>query len=108
LRGQAEKDILSVYETNGYTMPEQFVDFPDHIAIQLEFCSLLAAKEHSAAEAGDKAEVTHFRLLLNGFISEHLSTWISPFANAVCAGASIAFYACMTALLQVYLCPGLR
>lgn len=84
--------VLDLYGAGGFDIDEEFMDLPDHVAVELEFLYLLTFKSNEARQAGQTDELLAAEQLERRFLSEHLGAWIGPFAAAVKAGAETEFY----------------
>jgi TorA maturation chaperone TorD len=73
-------------------MDAEFMELPDHVAVELEFLYLLTFNENRAAQAGQEDEVIVTQQLKQRFLHEHLGAWIGPFTSALAKGAQTAFY----------------
>ncbi|WP_165247298.1 TorD/DmsD family molecular chaperone [Adlercreutzia sp. ZJ141] len=100
LRGPSERAVRACYAKFGYAMPELFVDFPDHIAIELEFIAMLANEEARAWCDGNE-DITLFKQrAIDDFCRDHLACWVAPFASAVAAGSRRALYPAIATLAK--------
>lgn len=84
--------VLELYEQGGFEIDEEFRDLPDHVAVELEFLYLLIFTQNQARASGNVNDLVATQALQRRFLGEHLGAWISPFAQAVEAGAETAFY----------------
>lgn len=100
VRGPAERAVRTEYAKHGLAMPEEFVEFPDHIAVELEFLSLLAAHEAEAWERGDEESARSLQEDQERFREQHLGRWIEAFATEVDRSARTAFYAAAVRLAE--------
>lgn len=91
--------VKNFYDRFGTHMPDQFVDYPDHIAFELEFLSLLAQEEASCWDAQDADGARTFQQGAAQFRSDHLGVWAARFAADVKAGSEIKFYPALADLL---------
>ncbi len=92
--------VLELYSEGGFEIDGEFMELPDHIAVELEFLYLLNFNSNRAARAGELDVVSATQLLQQRFLDEHLGAWIGPFAAAVAAGAETAFYRELAAFTQ--------
>lgn len=100
LRGPSEQQVAACYELNGFKMPDHFVDFADHIAIELEFLGAMADKEADALLAGKEEEAAAIRNVAEAFREKHPMSWIGEFANDVRSGAHRAFYPAIVTIAE--------
>jgi len=92
LRTQEEFAVKVAYAANGYAMPEQFVDLPDHAAIELDFLALMARDEANAWDAGDVERALYLQREADAFAAQHPATWFATCADRVDAGARTPLY----------------
>lgn len=92
LRGPAEREVKAEYLSHGLTMRNEFVEFPDHVAIELEYLSLLALQEAEAWERGDEESALVLQETQERFKRVHLGSWFERFADSVIGGARTRFY----------------
>ena len=93
--------VKDVYTRFNVQLPETFVDYPDHIAFELEFLSLLATREAESLEQGDDQAVDAFRSGAEAFRREHLGVWFGLFAADVEQGAETELYPALASLVAV-------
>lgn len=84
--------VLEMYYAGGFDIDEQFMELPDHIAVELEFLYALTFRKNDAGRLGDTDDMQAFTELERRFVSGHLGAWIGPFAAAVRSGAQTGFY----------------
>jgi TorA maturation chaperone TorD len=84
--------VLELYSEGGLDMDPEFMELPDHVAVELEFLYLLTFNKIQADRDGRPDEAATTEQLRQRFLSEHLGAWIAPFAAAVTSNAQTAFY----------------
>lgn len=84
--------VLELYREGGFDIDPEFMELPDHVAVELEFLYLLTFNRNQAVRAGQLDAASAIERLQQRFMGEHLGAWIVPFAAAVAAGAQTAFY----------------
>jgi putative dimethyl sulfoxide reductase chaperone len=100
LRGRSERAVNAEYLAHGLAMPEGFIEFPDHIAVELEYLSHLASQEADAWERGDESAAVSLQEDQDRFRAQHISRWIEPFSANVSDGAKTTFYPAVTSLVH--------
>lgn len=100
LRGPSEQQVVACYGANGFKMPDRFVDFADHIAIELEFLGAMADKEADAILAGDPQRAVSVREAAETFREMHALSWIGEFAHDVRSGAHRVFYPAVVTIAE--------
>lgn len=84
--------VLGLYSEGGFECDAEFMELPDHVAVELEFLYLLIFTKNQAVKAGKMDDVSATELLQQRFLGEHLGVWSEPFTAAVVVGAETAFY----------------
>jgi nitrate reductase assembly molybdenum cofactor insertion protein NarJ len=82
-QSQELADINGFYRAFGFTNGGRVRERPDHLAVELEFMSILALKEAYTAQDG---LVEHFEVCLEAqrkFLGDHLGRWIDKFAQSL-------------------------
>lgn len=102
LRTAEERAVVAEYRRHGYAVPEPIAELPDHIAVELEFISLLAGNEAAAWEAEHDDGARSIQRSQAGFIEEHLGIWAADFSARVAFGSRTTFYPAMAALVEAY------
>ncbi|HLN62600.1 MAG TPA: molecular chaperone TorD family protein [Symbiobacteriaceae bacterium] len=82
-------------ETADHSEPE------DHLATELEFYAFLQAKLLTALRDGQNADAVRWYEAQERFWREHLSNWVSPFAQRVLDDTCSPFYRSLAALTKV-------
>lgn len=95
--------ILDVYSDGGFEVDAEFMELPDHVAVELEFLYLLLFNRNQASRAGKLTEASATESLQQRFLSEHLGAWIGPFTAAVQAGSKTAFYRELAAFTERFI-----
>jgi TorA maturation chaperone TorD len=102
-KGHCLADLLGFYEAFGVRPAEWRKEFPDHIAVELEFMSLLLLKAaHAGAEALQEAREVSEESATK-FLADHLAAWGRGFADRVEAATEDGFYRFATRLLRGFL-----
>jgi TorA maturation chaperone TorD len=81
--------VLELYSEGGFDIDPEFMELPDHVAVELEFLYLLNFNLQRADSAIEQQAV---QALKQRFLREHLGAWIAPFSAAVTDAAQTAFY----------------
>lgn len=92
--------VLELYREGGFELDEDFMEVPDHVAVELEFLYLLNFKQNEATRAGLADVLASWEHLGQVFMSEHLGQWAKPFAAAVRAHAQTGFYRALAELTE--------
>ncbi len=99
-KGHELADILGFYTAFGFRLREGQSELPDHLAVELEFVSLLLlkllyARQHAMAEP---AEVTHKAIA--SFLRDHLGRWVEAFAEAVDQARAFLAYGVLARIVR--------
>ena len=84
--------VIELYSEGGFDIDDEFMELPDHVAVELEFLYLLTFNRNQATRAGKPGEAAVTEQLRQRFLREHLGAWMVPFSAAVTANAQTVFY----------------
>lgn len=85
-------DVAGFYRAHGLQVGGAERERPDHIVVELEFCSLLSRKElHALHELGSE-QVTVCRDTLQAFLTDHLACWAPAFGRRAAVVATHPWY----------------
>lgn len=87
--GDSTMQALELYREGGFDVAEDFLEMPDHIAVELEFLYLLSFRIGKASDDEEKACLI---LLKQKFLEEHLGRWVGTLSEAIRKGAQTDFY----------------
>ena len=90
LMGNSTINVLDLYAEEGIKV--DIKEVPDHIAIELEFMSLLAFKELEAKRAIDNNSIEIYHQKQQHFLNIHLGCWIEEFTEKLEKNAQTEFY----------------
>lgn len=82
-QSQEMADLAGFYRAFGFQTGGKIRERPDHVAVELEFMSLLSIKEAYAREQQIEAHVAVCREAQTKFLADHLGNWFSLFAQSV-------------------------
>ena len=103
---QAEENpppvVVDLYREGGFDIDDDFMELPDHVAVELEFLYLLTFNKNQADRTGNLDVVAAIEELQQRFLSQHLGAWIGPFAAAVAGSAQTAFYRELATLTEQF------
>ncbi|MFQ5829857.1 MAG: molecular chaperone [Candidatus Methylomirabilia bacterium] len=102
-KGHRLADLLGFYEAFGFRLADGLGEFPDHVAVELEFMSLLLLKAaHAAVEShGEGREISEQAAVT--FLADHLGAWGEAFADRVEAATESDAYRFAARLLGAFL-----
>ena len=96
---QEQADIAGFYKAFGVNAQ---AERPDHVALELEFCYLLALKEAYARELDEREHVAICRDAERTFLREHLARWAQLIGQRVAVTGAGTLYGAAGALLVAF------
>lgn len=93
-------DIMGFYRAFGVEVA--IGDRPDHLAIELEFMSLLTLKEALALNAGLKEQSEICRVAQRKFLEEHLGRWSGIFVQTLQSSSELPYFLLAGRLLKSF------
>jgi len=93
------REVAKLYVEAGYRLTPRFKDLPDHVAVELEFASLLLREPSPALRSTLNRDPP--AQLKPRFIKEHLAKWVPAFANCVEENAKLNLYKGVAKVLKV-------
>ena len=87
--GDSTMQALELYREGGFDVAEDFLEMPDHIAVELEFLYLLSFHIGKGSDDEERARMT---ALKQKFLEEHLGRWVGALSEAIGKGAQTDFY----------------
>lgn len=102
-KGHRLADLQGFYAAFGFRLAADTRELPDHVAVELEFMSVLLLKAAHAAAGGlgEAAEVCEAAAA--AFLRDHLAPWGATFAERVERAAASGFYRWAAARLRAFL-----
>lgn len=111
-KGHELADLMGFYTAFGFKLREPAVEasveaaqreLPDHLAVELEFLSLLLLKLLYARREGmrEAEEVTH--TAMTAFLRDHLGRWVEPFAERVEQVTASSAFRALAKLLRAFI-----
>lgn len=98
--GSSTQAALECYRSAGLTLADDFPELPDHIAVELEFCSYLLQRQLQALADDDQADAEHWHEQRRTFLQQHLGRWVKPFCANLREQADTALYRHLGDLLE--------
>ena len=102
--GDSTMEVIQIYESAGLAMDDEFKELPDHIAAELEFMHFLIQGATEVYVKGDMEGAMKFVSTQDLFLNRFLSSWVSPFSEAVKQGAQTRFYRALVECASVFVC----
>lgn len=103
IMGDSTLDARDFYRDAGVDMDPNFMDAPDHIAVELEFLHLLIFREVEAMRRGDVNDAALRVQEQAAFLARHLGHWVEPFSKSVDKAAETAFYRRLAEATRIFL-----
>lgn len=88
IMGPPALDMAARYRARGLEIPDAMKDYPDHLALLIEYGGLLC-------EEGDRPEQREF-------VAGHLDRWVEALADQVQARSEIGFYRAVARALRAF------
>lgn len=88
--GDSTMEAQKIYAEAG--VKHEAEEFPDHIAIELEFMSFLEQRIAQAMSEANQADLADFSEIRNRFFTRLLAPWTALFGKAIVDHAQIPFY----------------
>lgn len=98
--GASTQAALECYRSAGLTLADDFPELPDHIAVELEFCSYLLQRQLQALINNDPAEAQQWHAQRRSFLQQHLGRWVRPFCADLREQSETGFYRQLADLLE--------
>jgi TorA maturation chaperone TorD len=102
--GDSTMQALELYREGGFEVAEDFREMPDHIAVELEFLSLLSFR---IGQEADDEECARLVALKQRFLKNHPGRWVETFSAAMRDGAETDFYKVLAGLTEAFVCEDL-
>lgn len=107
-QAQQMADIAGFYRAHGLAVGGSRRERPDHVAVELEFMALLAAKEADATLHLGLEHVEMCRHAQTLFLGEHLGRWAPIFAGRLAARADRGPYKEVAEALEMWIAAELQ
>ncbi len=102
-KGHRLADLLGFYEAFGFRLAHHRKEFPDHMAAELEFMSLLLLKAAHAGGVGKEEAQAVAEDAAAKFLADHLAAWAPDFASRLEAATENGLYRFVARLLREFL-----
>jgi TorA maturation chaperone TorD len=96
-------EIRRCYAAAGAGVPADSGEMPDYIGLELDFLRHIAAKEGQAWRSGREAEAEQWRRREEGFLRDHILTWVPRFCDLMHEDAKLGFYRGLAAVTKGFL-----
>ena len=90
LMGNSTMDVRNRYSEEGLEITLR--EFPDHIAMELEFMYFLISREVEAINRSDSEEALRYLERQKAFLEIHLGAWVSALAEKIEKNSDTEFY----------------
>lgn len=99
----ARDEVLVLYHAAGIDKQESWKEGEDHIALELEFESIIGARALEAFEQGDEERCYSLLLQQRNFLEDHLLSWYPMMADDMAKFPRTGFYRGLGVLTSGYL-----
>lgn len=103
LRQDERDQVLAIYRSQGLDKREGFKEEEDHIAVELEFMQVMAARTTRALERGEEDRAGELFGVQREFMDEHLGVWTPNFTADLRKFAKTGFYQALASLTDGFL-----
>ncbi|MDR0499651.1 MAG: molecular chaperone TorD family protein [Coriobacteriales bacterium] len=107
LMQEAWKEVVSEYNSIGFKKHASFSLPDDHIALELEFMSVLIAKSIISLDANDIQALVKLLQRQHTFFFSHLNNWVLTFCNDLQKTTTSLFYRGLAELTKEMICSEL-
>jgi len=97
LMGPSVLDVKNRYAEAGLELSKSFKDYPDHVAVELEFMNFLCSKEAATVDIVGKEDL---RKKQKEFLEMHIRTWAGEFSDRVLKSTDSLFYKTAASFLK--------
>lgn len=98
--GDSTQSAGEFYRSAGLTFADGFTELPDHIAVELEFCSYLLQRQLAAEGSADADAAGYWQEQRRRFLQQHLGRWVASLCAAVRDNAETTFYQQLADLVE--------
>lgn len=103
LMQDARDEVLAIYRSCGLDKSESWNVGEDHLAVELEFMQVLAARAARALRAGEQEQAFSLLNTQRNFMADHVASWVPVFVNDVRRFSDTLFYQGLADLTQGFL-----
>lgn len=97
---QTIPEIKRCYAAAGASVPAESGEMADYIGLELDFMRYLSEKEAQAWRSGQEAEADQWREREEGFLRDHVVTWVPRFCDLMREDATLGFYQGLAAVTK--------
>jgi TorA maturation chaperone TorD len=103
LCGETRAEVQRFYSKLGVTLPEEWIESPDYLGIQIDFMRLLCQREEEAWSNQQPEKALEFLGAGMKFLEDHLLRWAPSFLDKMCEMADLDFYRGLAKLTSGFL-----
>ena len=89
---QARDEMLAIYKAAGLGKADSWKDAEDHLAVQLEYMTVLSTRISENYDAGNEDETIALLVSQKNFLEDHLLAWYPMMATDIEKFAKTSFY----------------
>ena len=101
--GDSTMNALACYREAEFEVDENFLEVPDHVAVELEFLYLLCFNQNDAVATDNQPELIRWRQREQVFLKNHLGRWIGDFCAQIKKSAEHDFYRLLAQLTETFI-----
>ncbi len=99
----ARDEVLAIYRSEGMDKKDSWKDGEDHIALELEFQSVLAQRTADALAQGNEDKAVALLNTQSNFMHDHLASWVPMMTGDMDVFAQTDFYRGLARLTEGFL-----
>jgi len=100
LMGPSVWDVKKRYSEAGLAISKDFMDYPDHVAVELEFMDFLCSRESFATAEKKEEERALWQSREKEFLESHIRKWTGVFSEKVLKSTDSPFYRTAASFLK--------
>ena len=101
--GWLQARVEGAYRAASITAPAGQGELPDHLATELAFLAILAARESEAWERNDETAASDAQAHQSAFIREHVLTWLPSLGQQLTRADHTGVYAAIAREVAIYI-----
>ena len=96
-------DLQGFYKAFGLELQHRVRERADHVSIECEFMSIMAAKEAYAEQQGDREGLSTVREAAGRFLESHLGAWLPSLARRIGEADPEGIYGALAGFIEAFI-----
>ena len=96
-------DLQGFYKAFGLELQHRVRERADHVSIECEFMSIMAAKEAYAEQQGDREGLATVREAASRFLESHLGAWLPSLARRISEADPEGLYGALASFIEGFI-----